>query len=291
MENTGRIVEGLTPTARRIIFDARAEQGILDELPFITQVDQAHLLMLAEQQIIRSEHAATLFRAIHKLRSQRFAPLRERSAPRGVYLLYEEYLRETLGPNVGGILQTARSRNDLNATVLRLRLRSPYMMLLSQALRLQATLQQRARRYASEVMPAYTHYQIAVPITYGHYLAGVAVSFSRELDALLDISFDLQCCPLGAGAVGGTSLPIQPARTAELLGFAKAVLHSIEAVASRNFVLRFLASMVTWGTTLSRLATDFLMWTTTEFGFFSLPDTLVGSSSMMPQKRNPFLLE
>jgi argininosuccinate lyase len=150
---------------------------------------------------------------------------------------------------------------------------------------------QRARQYKDVVMPAYTHYQPAVPVTYGHYLAGVAVSLERELDALLDIAFDLQSCPLGAGAVGGTSLPIRPDRTAELLGFNRSVLHSIEAVASRNFVLRLLASMVTWGTTLSRLANDFLLWTTSEFGFLTLPDTLVGSSSMTPQKRNPFLLE
>jgi argininosuccinate lyase len=236
MENTGRITRSLTLSAQRIVFGITAEQSVMDELPFITQVDQAHLVMLAEQQIVSAKQVAVLLAAIGELRLQQFAPLRGRSALRGVYLLYEDYLREKLGPEVGGILQTARSRNDLNATVLRLRLRVPYITLVSEALRLQAILQQRARQYRDVVMPAYTHYQPAVPITYGHYLAGVAVSLERELDALLDIAFDLQSCPLGAGAVGGTSLPIQPTRTAELLGFDRPVLHSIKEICCIMYV-------------------------------------------------------
>ena len=291
MENTGRIERGLTPTARRIIFGPTSDHSLAAELEFISRVDRAHLVMLAERGIVDRGRAAMVLKEIEQLRACRFAPLREKAAPRGIYLLYENYLIEKLGPETGGILQTARSRNDLNATTLRLRLRESYLLLLSEALRLQAVLLGRARRHVDAVMPAYTHYQAAVPVTYAHYLAGVAVSSGRDIAALFGAGEDINRSPLGAGAVGGTSLPIDNIRTAELLGFAAPSLNSIDAVASRDLVLRLLAATAIFGVTLSRLATDMLLWSTAEFGFLSFPDELVGSSSMMPQKRNPFLLE
>src|SRR5205823_6718531 len=137
-----------------------------------------------------------------------FAALRDRAAPRGLYLLYESYLIEQLGARAGGVLHTARSRNDLNATILRLRLRGPYLRLLREALRLQAVLLSRARRFSGVVMPIYTHFQAALPVTYGHYLAGVAQALERDIAGLIALADDLNRCPLGAGAVGGTSLPI-----------------------------------------------------------------------------------
>lgn len=291
MDNTGRITRTLTPTARRIIFGSNADSSVEAEMADAVQVDFAHLLMLAERGIVDRDKVCTLLRAIAGLRATNFAPLRGQAAPRGLYLLYENYLIELLGPEVGGILQTARSRNDLNATVARLRLRAPFLRLIGEALRLQATLLRRARRYADVVMPAYTHYQASVPITYGHYLAGVAQALARDTSACLEAGDDIDRCPLGAGAAGGTSLPIDQERTSALLGFARPALNSTDAVASRDLILRLLASAAVLGVTLSRLSADLLLWSTSEFAFLSLPDDLVGSSSMMPQKRNPFLLE
>src|SRR5215217_4622929 len=213
------------------------------------------------------------------------------TARRGWFLLYEDYLIENLGAETGGILQTGRSRNDLNATVFRLRLRAPYLRLLNEELRLQAILLRRAEKFAGVVMPAYTHYQAAVPVTYGHYLAGVAQAINRDIDELFFAGRELEVCPLGAGAVGGTTWPLDTARTAELLGFDRPSANSFDAVASRDLILRLLSATAIFGVTLSRLAADLLLWSTAEFGFFSFPDNLVGSSSMMPQKRNPFLLE
>ena len=287
MENTGRIRRGLTPTARRILFGANADASIDAELIFATEVDRAHLVMLAERGIVGRECVGALLEEIENLRANNFAPLRERAAPRGLFLLYENYLIEKLGAQTGGVLQTARSRNDLNSTSLRLRLRRPFHGLLREALRMQAVLLRSAARFAGVVMPAYTHYQAAVPITYGHYLAGVATAFGRDIAAFSRAGEGLGQCPLGACAVGGTSLPFDEARTASLLGFVEPVLSSIDAVASRDFVLRLLASATIMGVTLSRLATDLLLWTTAEFGFIRMPDHLVGSSSIMPQKRNP----
>jgi argininosuccinate lyase len=290
MENTGRILQALTPTARHILFGKTADNSA-DELNFITQVDLAHLVMLKEQGIIHSDDCLKLLRVIKVLRSSNFAALNRRPALRGIYLLYENYLVEELGIQTGGILQTARSRNDLNATVLKLRLRQPFLKIVGEALRLQAILIKRAYKYKNVVMPIYTHYQAAVPVTYGHYLAGIAQALERDINGLFDAVNDIECCPLGAGAVGGTSLHINPLRAAVLLGFEHSVQHSIDAVASRDLVLRLLASTCVLGVTLSRIATDLLIWSTAEFGFLSFPDQLVGSSSMMPQKRNPFLLE
>lgn len=247
--------------------------------------------MLAECGLVSSTQLTALLTSIAELEASEFRVLENRDAPRGLFLLYEDFLIEELGPETGGVLQTARSRNDLNATVLRLRLRETYSALAREALRLQATLINRAERFAEVTMPVYTHFQAALPVTYGHYLAGVALALERDIEGLFTASVGIDDCPLGAGAAGGTSLPIRPARTAELLGFETAVGNSIDSVASRDFVLRLLAASTILGVTLSRLATDLLIWTTAEFGFINLPDELVGSSSMMPQKRNAYLLE
>jgi argininosuccinate lyase len=291
MENTGRILQGLTPTARRILFGSAADASIDAELAHITSVDKAHMVMLAECGIVDMTRACSLLDAIETLQDSNFEPLRGKPASRGLYLLYENYLIEKLGAQTGGILQTARSRNDLNATVLLLRLRKPYMKLLSEALRLQCVLLRRARQYADVVMPIYTHFQPAMPITYGHYLMGIALSMESGISGLLNASAILSRSPLGAGSVGGTTLPIDQERTAALLGFDSSMPNSVEAVASRDIITWLLASATILGVTLSRVATDLLLWTMSEVGFITLSDNLVGSSSMMPQKRNPFILE
>jgi len=289
MDNTGRITVGLSAAVRKLCFGRVSAAA--DELEHMTQVDRAHVLMLAEQGLLAPGAARTLLGEIGRLRAEGFASLKSRPSTRGLYLLYEDYLIETLGPAVGGNLQLGRSRNDLNATVLRLRLRRPLLRLAGCLLRLWRVLLRQARRYARVVMPVYTHHQAALPITFGHYLAGLAEALGRDVGGLLEAATDLDRCPLGAGAAGGTSVPIDPQRTARLLGFTRAVRHSLDAVASRDLVLRLLSATAIAGTTLSRLATDLLLWTTAEFAFLELPDSLVGSSSMMPQKRNPFVLE
>jgi argininosuccinate lyase len=261
------------------------------ELGYIVQADRAHVIMLSECRIVDEMAACRLLCEIGELERSGFAALADVHAPRGLYLAYEDLLIKKLGEEIGGVLHTARSRNDLNATTLRLRLRTPYLSLLREALRLQAVLIRRARRYASIIMPAYTHYQAAVPISYGHYLAGIASALERDINGVTAAFAGLNDCPLGAGSVGGTSLPVDPERTSMLLGFERAVSHSVDAVASRDLILRILAAAAVLGVTLSRLASDLLLWTTAEFGFLSLPDHLIGSSSMMPQKRNPYLLE
>jgi argininosuccinate lyase len=289
MDDTGRIRRPLSPTARRIVFGEPPPGPA--ELALVSQVDRAHLVMLVEESLVDRAPAAALLGEIERLRADGFAPLRHAEARRGRYLLYEDYLAGRLGERTAGILRTGRSRNDLNATVLSLRLRPPMERLMTATLRLQAVLLGRARRFAAPVMPGYTHYQPAVPTTYGHHLGGVASALDRDLDALRAAAAGLDPCPLGAGTGHGSALPIAPARTAALLGFERPAPHALDAVASRDVVLRLLAAAAVLGVTASRLAADLLLWTTAEFAFLELPDELVGSSSAMPQKRNPFLLE
>jgi argininosuccinate lyase len=168
-----------------------------------------------------------------ELAAERFRPLLRRPAPRGLYLMYEGYLIERLGPEIGGVLHSGRSRNDLKATITNLRFREWLLDFGAQAVRLEAVLLSRAREHQLVIMPVYTHFQAAMPVTYGYYLLGVAIALGREIDALRAAGAGLEICPLGAGAVAGTDLPINPARTAELLGFSGTAGHALDAVASR----------------------------------------------------------
>ncbi|BCL15926.1 argininosuccinate lyase [Micromonospora sagamiensis] len=261
------------------------------ELDLMVRVDRAHLVMLAERGIIAGDLAATLLRCIDELASDRYRALAGRPAPRGLYLMYESYLIERLGADVGGVLHTGRSRNDLKATITSMRLRDRVLRLSEEAVRLEGVLLARARAHRDVVMPVHTHFQAAMPITYGYYLLGVAEAVGRDVTALHAAAGGLETCPLGAGAVAGTDLPIDTGRTARLLGFATGPRHALDAVASRDALLRILAAAAGLSVTLSRLATDLQLWSTEEFGFVTFPDRLVGGSSAMPQKRNAFLLE
>jgi len=288
---TGRITRELDPVIRRIVFDQASADDVLAELRLISEVDLAHLVMLREEGILTAAKSAPLLHEIGRLRLSDFAALAPLPRPRGTYLMYESYLTETLGSSVAGCLHTARSRNDLNATVQLLRLRGPVSRLGEETLHLSDVLLDQAARYAEVPMPSFTHWQPAQPTTFGYYLAGIAASLSRDLDGILGATVGMQRSPLGAGAVAGTTWPINPLRTCQLLGFTTPVLHAQDAVASRDAILRLLAACSFLGVTLSRQACDFLFWLSPEAGYLSLPDECAGSSSMMPQKRNPFVLE
>ena len=291
MTGTGRLHGELGPRTRRVVYGELTQAAIDAELPLTIRVDRAHLVMLAEQKLVSADAAGQLLRCMAELTADRFGPLLSRPAPRGLYLMYEGYLIERLGPDIGGVLHSGRSRNDLKATITSLRLRDWLLAFAEQATRLEAVLLSRARAYQSVLMPVYTHFQAAMPVSYGYYLLGVALAVGREIDALRTAAAGLQVCPLGAGAVAGTDLPIDPARTSRLLGFAAPAPHALDAVASRDVPLRLLGAATGLAVVLSRLATDLQLWSTAEFGFVAFPDRLVGGSSAMPQKRNAFLLE
>lgn len=291
LNDTGRVATSIDPEAAEILFGKVDNSVVENELNYIAEIDLAHLIMMQDVGLIGVDDAKILIRRIIDLQGSGFATLQGVPSPRGTFLLYESLLIFETGEKIGGMLQAGRSRNDLGATVLRLRLREELATFVCDLIDLQKALLSRAWECRAVLLPAYTHYQAAQPTSLGHYFSGVAAAIDRDLETISAVLDELETCPLGAGAICGTSFPINPARTAELLGFKMASSHSIEAIASRDVVLRLLAALSVTATTLSRLAHDFQLWTTAEFDFFHIPDEMVGISSMMPQKRNVYVLE
>lgn len=289
--DTGRIKGALSAKAQRLYYGPPEPAADRASLALISQVDRAHLVMLVEQQILPRPQAAQLLRTVCEVAANGFAAVLSRPRPRGLYLAYEQVISERCGPHLGGMLHTGRSRNDLTATTTLMALRQQGLTVLSEGCRLLTALLATAGRQLDVVMPIHTHYQPAMPITYGYYLTGVALALHRELDRIWQTLASLRRCPLGAHAVAGTNLPLDTTRTARLLGFQAGPLHAVDAVASRDAARDALGHAAGLAVLLSRLATDLQLWSMTELGYVEFPDWLVGSSSAMPQKRNAFLLE
>lgn len=260
-------------------------------LQYQATIDEAHLVMLADQGLISQAAAADLLKHILDLQDEGFQSLEGRDAPRGLYLAYEAELTARAGTEKAGWLHLARSRNDLNATISLLALREAACSISQQIGIAQDALLQRAEEASRLVAPLYSQYQIALPGSPGHYLLGVFFALGRERQRLHSLLEDIRNCPMGAGAGGGTSMPIDPLQTASLLGFEQPSFNSLDAVASRDHHLYGLSIFAGISTLLSRVAQDLQVWTTREFALIDIPRNLAGGSSMLPQKKNPFLLE
>jgi argininosuccinate lyase len=141
------------------------------------------------------------------------------------------------------------------------------------------------------MMPGYTHLQPSRPITFGFYLLGVATALGRDVEGLIDEYHRINRSPLGAGAMAGTSFPIDRELTARTLGFSGVSEHSLDAVASRDYMISVCSACASLSTVGSRLAQDFYVWSTIEFGLIEFPDSVAAVSSIMPQKKNPVVLE
>lgn len=289
MQDTGRIKSTLHPEASAIVFDDDLQRAANDELPFYADIDRAQAIMLERVGLIDRDLARRVLMELDRLQAEGFQSVAACPAPRGSYLAYEDHLRSLIGKEASN-LHLGRSRNDINATLVKLKLRAPYQELAAELLKLLQVLCGLARGHLETFFPLHTHRQPALPSTVAHHLVGFAGALARDLDALGAVHPLLNVSCLGAGVGGGTTLPILPELTARLLGFATRPLNSIDSVASRDLVLRLLADCAILGSTLSRIAETLLLWVG-EAGLASLPDELVGSSSAMPHKRNPFLLE
>jgi argininosuccinate lyase len=207
------------------------------------------------------------------------------------YFNYEAAVIRLTSAEIGGQMHTGRSRNDLSATWSRLRLRDAVLELLPLLFQARSTALAQAERYADVVMPGYTHLQPAQPVTFGHYLSGVAAALERDTRRLAAVYPVINQSPLGAGALAGTTFPIDRQYTCTLLGFDGLLEHTLDAVASRDFALEFLAQAAIFGLTCSRVAQDLYVWFSHEFRMIDLPDRVAGTSSIMPQKKNPVVLE
>jgi argininosuccinate lyase len=191
----------------------------------------------------------------------------------------------------GAKLHTGRSRNDQVATDLRLWTRSAIDELADLVLSFQETLLGRAEEAGDAQLPGYTHLQHAQPVTLAHHLLAHGWALSRDVDRLLDARRRVDVSPLGAGALAGSSLPLDANETAEELGFASVFENSLDAVSDRDFVVETLFAMSLLGVHLSRMGEELILWSSAEFGFVELDDAFSTGSSMMPQKKNPDIAE
>src|SRR6185295_4929844 len=194
------------------------------------------------------------------------------------------------GP-VGGKLHTGRSRNDQIATDLRLWSRRRSAELIAAVGELASVIIERAEAELELVMPAYTHLQRAQPSRLSHHLMAWQELIWRDLGRLQDAARRLNESPLGAGAAAGTGFPLDRVGVARELGFAGPMRNSLDATASRDFLMELGSSLAILGVHLSRIGEELVLWSSAEFGFVSLSDAFTTSSSMMPQKKNPDVAE
>jgi argininosuccinate lyase len=290
----GRLTADPHPVLFDLLYDPQFARDLAEVLPWLLQIDAAHVVMLAERGVLPRAAAAGLLRVNRELaaRGQAEEPVIEPpQVHRGLYMVYERHYVDRLGPEVGGAAHVARSRNDINATIARMRLRNELLALLEASGALVGAALGLACDHAGTAMSGFTHFQPAQPTTFGHYLAGVASELLRSLDLLAGAFDTVNRSPLGAGAGLGTSFAIDQELTASLLGFDGVILNSLDAVASRDYAVQVLAALSMVGTTLTRLSFDLQTWGSHAYGFLRWPDHMVSTSSMMPQKRNAFVLE
>ena len=208
-----------------------------------------------------------------------------------IHTFVEQTLTARIG-DAGKRLHTGRSRNDQVALDIRLTLRDMAHGLEEQLADLIDTLTAKAEEYAGAVMPGYTHLQRAQPITFGHHLMAYVWMLLRDLDRFEDAvaRMDAQC-PLGSGALAGTTYPLDRRRTAEALGFAAPCQNSLDGVSDRDFCIELASAMSICMMHLSRLSEEIILWSSWEFKFIELDDAFTTGSSIMPQKKNPDVTE
>ncbi len=203
-----------------------------------------------------------------------------------VHMNIEARLTDLIGAPAGR-LHTARSRNDQVATDFRMWVRAAIDNIDEELRMLQSVLIDKAEAHADTIMPGFTHLQAAQPVTFGHHLLAYVEMLGRDRGRFTDARRRLNECPLGAGALAGTSFPIDRHLTAEKLDFDRPMANSMDAVSDRDFALEFLAASSILATHLSRFAEELVIWSSAQFGFIRFTDAFSTGSSMMPQKRNP----
>ena len=247
----------------------------------------AHSAMLAKQGIIaESDRDAIhqgLQRVLGEIESGNFT---FSTALEDIHMNVESRLREIIG-DPAARLHTARSRNDQVATDTRLWVREAHDRAEEQLTNLIKALLDKAEAHVATVMPGFTHLQSAQPVTFGHHLMAYVEMFGRDRSRFRDSRRRLNECPLGAGALAGTSFPIDRHMTAKALGFDGPTRNSLDTVSDRDSLLEFMAAASICAMHLSRLAEEIIIWMSAPFGFVKLPDRWTTGSSMMPQKRNP----
>lgn len=249
---------------------------------------QAHSIMLYENKILTKGEIKKILSSLEKLKKEKFE---KKSNSEDIHELIESLVIKNAGLASGGKMHTARSRNDQISVDIRMKIRDDINTLCQYLLDTIEALVSLARVHHKTIMPLYTHLQQAQVGVFSHYLLAYADALFRDVDRLYVTYGRVNENPLGAGPIGGTSLPIDRKSTAKMLGFHGIVENSIDATTTRDFVCEYVAAIAILMTNLSRISEDFAIWSTSEFSFIELSDEFTSPSSVMPQKKNPDILE
>jgi argininosuccinate lyase len=259
--------------------------------PYDLLASRAHARVLHRAGLLDDAELERIIGALgeldHDARNGVFRPAPE---DEDVHTALERGLLERVGA-LGGKLRAGRSRNDQIATDLRLYLRDHVRQIAARIAELESALMSQAERTLEVPAPGMTHMQHAQPIVFAHQLLAHVQAFARDVSRLQDWDVRTSVSPLGAGALAGSSLPLDPEAVAAELGFAKAAANSLDAVSDRDFAAEFLFAAAMVGIHLSRLGEEIVMWATSEFRWVELDDAFSTGSSIMPQKKNPDVAE
>ena len=248
---------------------------------------KAHADMLSTAGIISAQDNSAIQQGLDTIYNEYAANgVPEDLSLEDIHMVTETRLRALVGEPAAR-LHTARSRNDQVATDFRLWVRDACDQIDSGLRAFQTALVARAEQHADSIMPGFTHLQVAQPVTLGHHLMAYYEMASRDRSRFADARARLNCSPLGAAALAGTSFPIDRTATALALGFEGPMANSLDAVSDRDFAIEFLTCAAQTALHLSRLAEEMILWASQPFGFVNLPDAWSTGSSIMPQKRNP----
>jgi len=253
----------------------------------VLKINEAHIIMLVKQRIIDASAGKKLLQALATVEP----PARLLQPIEDVHMYVEEEATKKTGLEIGGNLNIGKSRNDQVATAIRMELRRCFVLLLRSIVVTQEAWIKLSERNLSTIIPGYTHLQPAQPITFAHYSIAQFDAIQRDLERLGETYRRVNESSMGAGALATTSFPIDRAIVAQLLGFDAIVENSLDAVSSRDFILETLADLVILNVNLSRLAEDLIVWSSSNHKLIELPDEFASTSSIMPQKKNPDVLE
>lgn len=253
---------------------------------------QAHAIMLAASDIISEDDLREILHWLDQARADWENGVFElKPELEDVHMNVETYLRDGAGPEYGGRLHTARSRNDQVVTDCKLHLRGRLLDIREKLADLQESLMARAAGQEETVMPGYTHTQHAQPISLTFWLTSYVSMFNRDQERLAAAYKHTNTSPLGAAALAGTSFPTDRKLSAELLGFDAVQEHALDCVGSRDFVAEAISALAILMANLSKLAEEFVIWSTWEYRMLEMDDAYASGSSIMPQKKNPCIAE
>ena len=259
--------------------------------PYDLLASRAHARVLHKAGLLTGDELSRMLTALDDLGAAcRRGEFRPTVSDEDVHTALERGLLERLGA-LGGKLRAGRSRNDQVATDLRLYLRDHARQIVSSLAELETALLGQAERHAATAAPGMTHLQHAQPVLFAHQLLAHVHAFARDVARFVDWDRRAAVCPLGAGALAGSSLPLDPEAVAAELGFSCAAANSMDAVSDRDFVAEFLFVAALVGVHLSRLGEETVLWASREFGWIEMDDAYATGSSIMPQKKNPDVAE